>query len=294
MAQYYNQSPKFLKANSQWAMGKQGGLDFSSGAPVPFVSGFNLNFSNYYSLFMASTGVREGAVSVADPVTGGLLFYTGGPFCWNANGDIMPNGDSLLGNYGSTTQGVCAVPMIDTPGKYFLFNLHGYTDGSGAPGDALGDFFYSVIDMSLDGGLGDIVPGRKNIRLYKRNAPSEQMAEGLIAIPGNNCDIWVIIYTPRGPAPNVFLSYHITPAGLDTVPVVSPTSDISGVSYGMAVSPDRSMVAISADNLQLYRFDPNTGVLSDPTDIVPGRGYVSAFSPDNTKLYYDIGYQIMQ
>ena len=290
-AQNYNQSPQFLKANSKWTMGKRGGLDFSSGPPVPFVSGFNFNFSNYYPFVLTLNGTVEGAVSVADPVTGNLLFYTGGPFCWNANGNIMPNGDSLLGNYLSTTQGVCAVPMVDSPGKYFLFSLHGFTD-VGAPGDGQGSFFYSVVDMALDGGLGDITPGRKNILLYQKAAP-EKMGEGLIAIPGNNCDIWVVIYVYR-PLSSVFLSYHITQAGLDPVPVVSPTNDTSDFAYGMAVSPDRSMVALSARKLQLYRFDPNTGALSGFTSIGPGRGYVPAFSPDNTKLYYDFNAHIMQ
>src|SRR5690606_28048726 len=107
----------------------------------------------------------EGSTSVADPETGQLLFYSNGGRCWNRNGQIMLNGDSLLGNspFGgtnvnpdaplnySTTQGTCIVPVIDEPGQYYLFSLRGITSGNPIP---YGTLFYSIVDMSLDNGLG--------------------------------------------------------------------------------------------------------------------------------------------
>ncbi len=94
----------------------------------------------------------EGAASVADPVSGVCFFYSDGMTCWNAANQIMPNGDSLMGGIltwgGSTTQGVCIVPVIGVPGKYYIFCLNqlGFTPS----------LFYSVVDMSLNSGTGDV------------------------------------------------------------------------------------------------------------------------------------------
>ncbi len=99
MAQlYYNQRPEYIKANSRWA--------FSSGA---------LNFNTAPATVAPGGGGYEGIASVADPVTGALLFFSDGGSCWNAGNALMLNGDLLLGNSAgngnSTTQGVCIVPF---------------------------------------------------------------------------------------------------------------------------------------------------------------------------------------
>src|SRR5690606_10314538 len=103
-------------------------------------------------------GGDEGVASVADPSTGTLLFYSDGGTCWNQNDVAMPNGSGLSGNslnsYYSTTQGVCIVPMPGDAQKYYLFSLES---------SALFDeptslnLYYSIVDMSLDNGMGDIV-----------------------------------------------------------------------------------------------------------------------------------------
>src|SRR5690606_34884994 len=122
-------------------------LDFNSGTPVGTVSELDS---------------WEGCASVSDPATGQLLFYTDGLSCWNRNNQVMPNGMNLKGNASnSTTDGVCIAPVIDSPGKYYLFSM---TGGSGGT-DPSGSLFYSVVDMSLEAGLGDIVGGQKNIVL---------------------------------------------------------------------------------------------------------------------------------
>lgn len=284
----YNQQTNFLNANKVWVFGDAAGLDFNSGTPSAFVSAIEAN---------------EGVASVSDPETGELLFYSNGNTNWNKVHDTMPNGHGLKGNIGlSTTDGVCIVPMIDSPGKYYLFSMTGSTGGM----DPSGSLFYSVVDMNLEGGLGDIVAGQKNIILDSDTILSEAM----VAIPGNNCDIWLVVHEFIEP---VFKAYHITAAGINPTPVISQTGGQIHKSFvynghtigsyyfgGMSVSPNRDYIAMSSyfpicfingspDSLVgvlVCQFDPETGEVSNAIEVGESMfSYNSAFSPDNSKLY---------
>jgi len=273
----YNQQENYLKANSVWVFGHHAGLNFNSGSPVSFTD---------------SIDVSEGCASVADPVTGQLLFYSDGKKCWNRNNQVMPNGDSLLGNRGSTSQGVCIVPMIDSPGKYYLFSLSGPSDrllNHQTPANP--GLYYSIVDMKLDNGLGDIVSAQKNIWLS-----NDTLSEAMIAIPGNNYDIWLLVHDYQKP---VFKIYHITCNGLDTTPIVSNIGQqIQGLYAYFAgylnVSPDRSMIALTSrflymappyTGILLAKFNATTGKVSDAIKLTDENNFAICFSPDNTKLY---------
>ncbi|WP_118972897.1 T9SS type B sorting domain-containing protein [Taibaiella koreensis] len=303
---YYNQKPEFLKANSMWAL--LAGVDGGS-------VGLNFNTVPATTLLLDTIGPagQEGLASVADPVTGALLFYSNGATCWNADNEVMLNGDMLMGNYGppsnmnqdplsSTTQGVCIVPFINEPGKYYLFSLDGPTNWQIGPQPNAPFLYYSVVDMSLDGGLGGIVPGQKNIPLGN-NIP---LSESMIAIPGDNCDIWLVVHDYINP---IFKAYHITQAGVDPTPVVSTAgTQIQGtggmgayMTGSMAVSPDRRTIGITscaflfgatpgATGALLCRFDPATGSAGTSVQVnqTAMMSYSLAFSPDNTKLYLAI------
>lgn len=311
---YYNQSTAYLKGNSVWPFIADGnGLDFNTSPPA-IVATYN----------SAGAFTNEGFAAVSDPVTGQLLFYSDGERCWNSNNVVMQNGDSLLGNSlalssgagpipgytgGSTNQGVCIVPFIDQAGKYYLFSLNGPTNWSMGSAPTSYCLYYSVIDMALDGGLGGIVPGQKNIPLYSMN---KLLSESMIAIPGNNCDIWLMVHDYIDP---VFRAYHITRQGLDTNAVVSATgSQIQGTggmgAYyigSMAASPDRKYLAITSFNggglsppgtigALLCQFDPTTGVVSNALKYGNStfNPFGAAFSPDNSKLYNTSNYDSFQ
>lgn len=302
-AQYYNQQANFMNANKFWMFGNKAVLDFRSGTPVAD---------------SAELSTLEGCASVSDPLTGELLFYTNGMTCWNRSHQVMPNGSGLLGNTSvSTTDGVCVVPMIDSPGKYYLFSMTGPT---GAGGDPNGALYYSVVDMALEGGMGNIESGRKNIVLDTDTL----MSEGMTAIPGNNCDIWLLVHAYVEP---VFKAYHITREGVNHTPVVSEaggqihkTLGLMGspagsyLAGGMTVSPDRNLVAMtsflpvclmgSPDSLVgvlVCEFNPDDGTVSNAIEVGESLvAYNTAFSPDNKKLYmvnYDLfggHYQLLQ
>ncbi len=249
-AQQFDRQPDFLKANRVWIFGENAGLDFNSGTAQPIA------VPDFYG---------GGTVSVSDPETGQLLFYSDGQRCYNRDFKVMPHGDSLMTELYSSVgvQGVCAVPMIDSPGKYYLFGLEMLSCGGGWIGPAImcHRLSYSIVDMSLDGGKGDIEPARKAMIL------DSGLTGSIIAVPGEDCDMWVLVHSTSDPdvvADPFFKAYHITADGLSRTPVVSTIrSGITTpafVSYPlmpapqaylhswMAVSPNRKMIAMGVWN----------------------------------------------
>ncbi len=283
----YNKRADFLKANANWVFGKGAGLDFNNGAAASF------------STAMFS---EEGCAAVSDPLTGKLLFYSNGGKVWNARHEVMPNGRNLLGNARyqykyiknsqgdtvnidttviySTVQGVSIVPLLNEPGKYYLFSLSGLTSGGPKPE---GTLFYNIVDMNLNNGLGDVINGKKNITLDR-----DTLAEAMVAIPGNNCDVWLTVHHQRR---NEFRAYHITLDGIDPNPVVSLSGYLPGDNYfigSMAVTPDRSKIAITAmgAGVLLGHFNPATGIASGHFLANYGSSFLGVcFSPDNSKMY---------
>ncbi len=273
----YNEQKNFIRANSVWVFGKYAGLDFNSGRPVPIQTG--------------ATSM-EGTASACDPVTGELLFYlaSSGEQAYDRNHQVMPNGDSLLQEqWCNSTMQTCIVPVIDSPGVYYVFSIPCISKP--AP-----NLYYSIVDMSLNNGLGDVRSGQKTISLN-----TGPISEAVIAIPGNNCDIWLMVHKINRPE---FLAFHITKEGINLNYVLSgPTGPDTNYWYRgepMAVSPSRERIFItsvhSGSNAKkqclLYKFDPNTGkvydplILENPKKSGPLGGSVSAaFSPDNSKLY---------
>jgi hypothetical protein len=282
----YNKTPEYLRGNQRWWVSGKVGLDFSSGT------------AQGYRFEPLPTLANMGGASVSDPVTGTHLFYTNGTEIFNAAHVMMPNGLHSVGFAGNN---VCVVPVIGEPDRYYVFALRSVgTSGIGTPW-----LSYRIVDMSLDAGKGDVDTPNNTIVLTNRS-----LSEPMVAIPGDNCDIWLVVhvYGKNKNEANAFdyLAYHITSAGIDTIPVVSQ-GKMNMLNGHMVVSPDRSMIATSAPTqyftglqkdyggVELVKFHPATGQISDPVFFRPtqtisasDRGNATvAFSPDGTKLYID-------
>ncbi len=280
---YYNQHPLFLKANSVWCFGEYAGLNFNSGRPVSFRSNATWFGMTQYN----STS------SVADPVTGRLLFYTNGKQFFKGPGQLMLNG-SLADTSWTTT----IVPVFNEPGRYYVFSLNTPDSLNIRQNFWPTGLFYSIVDMSMDNGRGDVDPAYQNV-LLDGARPSASM----IAVLGNQCDdIWLLVYYG---SENSVRAYHITPKGIDPNPVISPLPMQMHPSK-MAISPDRKKMAVithgalqdnAMNRLYLSDFDASTGKISNTIAIrldSAGRhraGSSVCFSPDNSKLYAQISYQ---
>jgi gliding motility-associated-like protein len=250
-----------------WYFGENAGLDFRSGTPVPLLDG--------------ELDTLEGCATISD-FNGNLLFYTDGITVWNRNHLPMPNGTGLLGDY-SSTQSAIMVPHPGNSDQYYIFTA----DHAKLP-DGIN---YSLVDMSLDGGLGDII--QKNVQLL---TPA---AEKLTAVRhANGTDIWVLI---RDAYADTFLAYRVGPAGVDVNPVITNIGvnlstyffESLGHAGGyMKVSPDGTKLAVSNSGLsfELFDFDTATGVLSNGRHLLPlnevwKQFYGVEFSPSSRFLY---------
>src|SRR5690606_32290837 len=131
------------------------------------------------------------------------------------------------------------------PDRYYVFSLQSFT--------LIPHLYYSVVDMTLDGGLGDVDTTEKMILVGDSTVP---LSRSMMAIPGENCDIWLLVhpafdtfsnyFSHQSAFDTCFFAYHITEAGINPTPVVSSPGgilaglDISFEAGVMAISPDRS------------------------------------------------------
>src|SRR4030095_1382999 len=124
-----------------WVFGEFSGVNFSCPSPQLFQSPFK--------------GLEGGScISSAD---GELLLMTDGDNIWGRDYLIMPNGRDLgglctnFGNSSSSSQSALIVPHPGNPALYYVFT----TD---CAEDSFADGLrYSVIDLTLNGGLGDVI-----------------------------------------------------------------------------------------------------------------------------------------
>jgi hypothetical protein len=255
------------KQNNIWYFGDKAGINFNSGTATLLT---NSNMRSF-----------EGTAVISD-TAGNILFYTnGGKFIpspadtfyggvWNRNHVIMPNG-SLNGTGGcnSAVQSSLIVPNPADPDQYYFFT----TDCQEY--QMLGGFRYSIVDMSLDGGLGDITV--KSVKLL------DSVAESICGIMHENkTDFWVIahkLYTSQ------FYAYKINASGIQP-PVIS---DI-----GMPVYPNAGQMMSTINGTKigycvtyksmLFDFNKNTGALSNFIDLNKA-SWGCAFS-SNCRFFY--------
>ncbi len=131
---------------SNWYFGNGAGITFNTdGSIAPQTNGKLDTF--------------EGCATISDSF-GELLFYTDGITVYNQDHIVMSNGDDLFGD-SSGTQSAIIVPKPGSEDIYFVFTV----DASISAEDPDNGLNYSIIDMSLNNGKGEIT--RKNVSLLK-------------------------------------------------------------------------------------------------------------------------------
>ncbi|MDJ1494769.1 T9SS type A sorting domain-containing protein [Cytophagaceae bacterium DM2B3-1] len=285
------------KEASHWYFGPRLGLHFLQGDPQLLRNS-------------AMTSGR-GCVSISDKVTGQLLFYGNGRTLFNRFHQPMPSSGLFADTCGNAIiQSVLAVPVPDEPTQYYIFSLfivnQGRLDSAAncESGDFI-DFFvqdtanyfqlrYSVIDMHLDGGRGDLMPGEVNLFLQNN------LATKLTAIPhANQKDYWLITH---GWNSQSFYVYPISETGIG-LPIKQAIGSIhqwytqgnarysEEINGELKPSPDGTKLASAVYNLKprpfdVFDFDAATGSISNYQNygnIAQQTGVT--FSPDNSKLY---------
>jgi gliding motility-associated-like protein len=262
--------------NQQWRYGENGGISFNT-TPPSGVSGSAIN-------------TPEGSAAVSDKTTGALLFYTDGVTVWDANNVPMPNGTGLMGgvpasvlptNPLSSTSAAVIVPKPFNDNIYYIITTDQEDSDKGLR--------YSVVDMSLHGGLGDVVAGQKNIFIY------DTRSEKIQVVPNaTGCGYWLISHDAPG---NTFAAFRIDQLGVSTSPVLSTTgsNQLNGRGH-MKVNRQRTKIVMGNEDffnrqIELFNFDASTGAISASLAwrfnfAFSGVSFFGLeFSPDGTRLY---------
>ncbi|NRD19632.1 T9SS type B sorting domain-containing protein [Winogradskyella eckloniae] len=307
---------------SFWYFGQNAGLQFNAeNGTVTAISGGQIN-------------TLEGCTSISD-ADGNLQFYSDGRTVWNSNHQIMSNGNyfagtGLLGDPSSTSSGLI-VPKPEDPTKYYLFTVDEphhdnasaypnqftgiYDQGGSVPNEDDGfnnGFNYSLIDMTLNGGLGDVDAVEKNMHLITYDPSSTldlqyKCSEKITAVRAEDCSsFWVITHFG-----DKFYAFRVDVNGVNTTPVIStvgPNIPISGYrrnSLGyLKASPDASKLIAAnfgkattpgdnaAGSVDLYDFNNETGVISNHIELYGPENnnspYGVEFSAENRKVYATI------
>ncbi|QQR86068.1 MAG: T9SS type A sorting domain-containing protein [Flavobacteriales bacterium] len=218
---------------------------------------------------------------------GDLLFFTNGVVVGRADGDTMLNGSGLNPSeytndwYPEALLLFQANLIIPDPGstdRYYLF--HNTVDT--LPGFTSRYQYVSIVDMSLDGGLGAVVS--KNLVIH-----TGDLQYGRIGAVrhGNGRDWWVYVHELNN---NVFLRWLVTPGGL-----FGPESQGAGIIR----TPDAGMVVFSETGdhlayysgelgLDLFNVDRCDGALMHVghVDVLDAYyGYGVSFSPSGRFVY---------
>ena len=258
-----------------WYFGVNAGLDFSSGSPVPLLD--------------SAMDTNEGCAVISDS-NGALLFYTDGSTIYNRNHFPMPNGTGLLGD-SSSAQSSIVVPKPNNTNIYYVFTVD---DESGPDG-----FRYSEVDMTLDGGLGNVT----SLKNQLLRSPTTEKLTSVSHVNQNS--YWVVAHDIGS---NNFLSYLVTDLGVASTPVISSVGPVISnnplEALGMIkISPDGTKLSMTNAIIDqegwLFDFDAATGIVSNPILMITGPLnrdlYGTEFSPNSNIVYYSgIGSSVYQ
>ncbi|MBL0102935.1 MAG: T9SS type A sorting domain-containing protein [Bacteroidetes bacterium] len=270
------------RLDTRWIMGYSccstefGGLDIDFGSGGPNVSSIQRNIS---------INCTVGGISDSN---GNLLFVSNGIYIANSANDTMQNGSGLNPslyttsriNYGlAIPQANLVIPFPDDSTKYYLF--HDTSDDMFGTWVTL-NLYYSVIDMTLDGGLGGVI--QKNVVLLH-----DSLIGGRITAckHANGRDWWLIVHQFHS---GMVYKYLITPNGISG-PTMQDLFTWRNLAFGQAIfSPQGNNFAFYEPygDLDVLDFDRCTGTFSNliHVDINDSAGIGGcAFSPSGKYLY---------
>ena len=250
--------------NNKWYF-NTAAVDFNSGSPLAITG--------------SSMSTSEGSASVADKNTGSLLFYTNGITIWNRFNNPMPNGTGLLGGSPALTSSTTAAIIMPRPGnpnQYYVFTVDEQAGSNGLR--------MNLVDMTLNGGLGDIVTGQKNI-LISNNNISEKLA---YAPNATLTGYWLIARETIG---NQYLAWEVNTTGISAAPVTSTagTPASNGAGYlKFNLDYNKLANAFVFGTVDVMNFNRSTGTITSNLSLPVPIGssvYGVEFSPSGQYLY---------
>ena len=246
---------------NNWYFGINAGITFNTKPPTTLTNGKLIT--------------NEGCATISDPM-GNLLFYTDGIKVWDSKHNVTPNGSGLKGN-SSSTQSAIVVPFPFNSKKYYIFTVDEEVGKDGLQ--------YSIFDMALNSGTGDIVSTQKNLKLLYPTC------EKITAIQhSNGIDYWVVTHKFNC---DTIYSWLITSTGIDKVPVKCITgviinSSVANSIGNLKISPTGKKICYANERLNNFcigDFNTSTGIVSNIWSLSIKWAYGVEFSPLGNYVY---------
>ncbi len=250
-----------------------------------------VDFSDTTNIVTGHSAVksRGSCVSISDSV-GNLVVYSYTRAGVNHNTTLLKNNQDSLIQFGDSIVGegwyreLVLLPYPESDSLYILFSI-------GVTGSSQKGFYYSIVDMSLNGGLGAVI--QKNVQLE-----NFKTVDCLSAVKHGNGRDWWVIYrrwnnSPSAPN-NEWYECLVTPSGIFQQPFQTVGSTQSSGFGNIAFNKLGTKVAyINYPGLiELYDFDRCTGLISNPVTIQPEssqapwpENWSAEFSPSGDLLY---------
>lgn len=265
-----------------WYFGQNAGIDFNpivfGGAPVaiPFNDPTIYNGGNQMI-------APEGCAIFCDP-NGFPIFYSDGQSVYDREGNLVAE---LSGSPDATQ----SVLLLQYPGDVTLYYIFTTQEIFDASGNRDYELRYSIFDLKLRNGLGDVV----------RNAANEPIEETLMCnsterLSGN--EQWVIAHEYGN---NLFRAYQLTGDGIQA-PVISQigsihNSAIESAGRGYMRLSNLNTLALNLPTggnnfIEIFDFENGDGTISEFRQVdvnqdfsVAGNLYGLEFSGDGRKIF---------
>lgn len=210
-------------------------MDFSTVPPVTYTTNTTAGGS-------PATGLAH-----AEDGGGGFLFYVNSFGVYDQNYDLMPGSSGILADPSSAEFNICPFPYDST--KYYIL----YNEETASP------LSYSIVDLTLRGGLGDVVSLNTSL-----DASSFTEGMEIVRVPcSENC--WFIAYDinagikgflidSNGINPATTIYSHTPPTGYDGRGELDYHDGKLGIAFAYA----------DFDQVLVVDFEPFTGIASNP------------------------------
>jgi hypothetical protein len=291
-----NENAFCQKEWSNWYADARNLITFKNGKPEN-VANFIANpppvppYSNAYHFFYWG----QQGISYSNPTTGDMKFMISNRLGFGSDYNNFPNPD-FIRSCPPDQQAYHIIPFSNNPDKFYVIQFQSSVAGLLAQetglqvrcpnGIGLG---YSIVDLNLNGGLGDI----SSINNPITGGLTEQIT---LVKHSNGKDVWIIVH-PYNTAQ--YDAYLVSASGIQPPVTTNIGVMINGGSKtawgtltashdGRRLAGCRSITpgTGSESDIELFDFNNTSGVLSNYTSM-PSQGHVLklCFSPDNTKLY---------
>ena len=220
---------------------------------------------------------REGCVTVSNPRSGDLLFYTDGNYIYDSEHRLVT---SDLGGHTSTAQAasVCTFPC--NPNKYYLFSSNAYLEAAEI---FPGVLQYAIVEINQD----SVIVQPQNRNLVLDDSVSE--VKTIVPHPSGNA-YWLLGFKNRS---STMYVYKIDCKGISNVTLYDfENGGYQSVFYPTVLkyhTATRTLALTSLiGGLATFKFDPVSGIPSDYNKIEAYddiRAYDVEWSSDGSKLY---------